>query len=409
MSRRVGNLNRDSVKRLTSGASISEAGITAARLDDGDLRWSVNVMVAGRRIHRVIGRESEGVSKADCEAFIERVRTEERAERLQLPSKRKTWLSFRQAADRYLERMEAGGGRNLKAKKQHLNQWLIPYFADQRADTLTEFTVNTYKKRRLEQKAAPGTVNRELATLKHFLRDAVKAKDLRALPCTFAMLAEPKGRMTVLSNAEADALMKGAIGDQDPDTWLFVSFGLNTAMRHREILRARFDEIDWDRGRLHIGRAKAGGREQPLTPALVAILKKEREERDDKTGYIFKPRGPVKHDTGHRRTMQRSFERAVNRAKLNSDLVTPHVMRHTAITRLVEAGVDLPTIQRISGHKTMAMVLRYAHVSGSHIDAAMSALDRTIPEPERQDQNTAETQVSQELHTPPAPKGAQAS
>jgi integrase len=180
-------------------------------------------------------------------------------------------------------------------------------------------------------------------------------------------------------------------------------------MRHREILRARFDEIDWDRGRLHIGRAKAGGREQPLTPALVAILKKERDERDDKTGFIFKPRGPAKHETGHRRTMQRSFERAVNRAKLNSDLVTPHVMRHTAITRLVEAGVDLPTIQRISGHKTLAMVLRYAHVSGSHIDAAMSALDRTIPEPERQDRNAAETQVSQELHTPSAPKGAQAS
>ncbi len=64
-------------------------------------------------------------------------------------------------------------------------------------------------------------------------------------------------------------------------------------------------------------------------------------------------------------------------------------MRHTAITRLVEAGIDLPTIQRISGHKTLAMVLRYAHVSGAHIDAAMAALDRTIPEPEAGNQNVA--------------------
>jgi integrase len=405
MSRRAGRLNRDAVKRLLSGQSISEAGITAARLPDGDVRWSVNVMVAGRRIHRVIGREGEGVQKADCEAFIERVRTEERAERLHLPTKRKTWLSFRQAADRYLERMELGAGKNLKAKKQHLNQHLKPYFGDQRADTLTEFTVNTYKKKRLEQGAAAGTVNRELATLKHMLRDAVKAKDLKALPCTFTMLAEPKGRMVVLADKEADALMKGAVGDQDPDTWLFVAFGLNTAMRHREILRARFDEIDWSRGRLFIGKAKAGGREQPLTPALVAMLKKEREQRADQDGFIFKPRGKVKHDRGHRGTMQRSFERAVVRAKLDPEKVTPHVMRHTAITRLVEAGVDLPTIQRISGHKTLAMVLRYAHVSGSHIDSAMSALDRTIPEPGGAQPNAAETQVTQELHTATPSKG----
>jgi hypothetical protein len=61
------------------------------------------------------------------------------------------------------------------------------------------------------------------------------------------------------------------------------------------------DEIDWDRGRLHIGKAKAGGCEQPLTPALVAILKKEREQRADVDGFIFKPRGPVAHDEGNRR------------------------------------------------------------------------------------------------------------
>ena len=56
------------------------------------------------------------------------------------------------------------------------------------------------------------------------------------------------------------------------------------------------------------------------------------------------------------------FRAAVNAAGLDPELITPHVMRHTAITKLVQAGVDLPTVQRISGHKTLAMVLRYAHV-----------------------------------------------
>ena len=354
-------------------------------------------MVSGRRIHRVIGRDSEGVSRSDCEAFIERAKTEERDGRLHLPTGRKTWLTFEQVANRYIERQEQGGGRNVTVKRRQINSHLIPAFGTQRADTLTEFTVNTYKKNRLKAKAAPGTINRELATLKHLLRDAVKAKDLRALPCSFTLLNEPQGRMTVLSEAQCQALLAAAVGDQNPDVWLFVAFGLNTAMRHSEILRARWDEIDFDRGRLHIGKAKAGAREQPLTGSLVALLIKEREQRTDQKGYIFAAH--VTGKTAHRSRLSKPFARAVTRAKLDPALVTPHVMRHTAITRLVQAGVDLPTIQKISGHKTLTMVLRYTHVSANHIDEAIQALDRTIAEPAAVPENAAETQVSPELHT----------
>jgi integrase len=399
MSRSYRKLTRDAVKKMRSGDRIAEAGIIAARGIDGDVRWSVNVMVSGRRIHRVVGRDSEGVSRSDCEAFIERARTEERDGRLHLPTGRKTWLSFQQLAERYLDRQEASGGRNIKVKRRQMESHLIPAFGPQRGDTLTEFSVNTYKRKRTIAGAAAGTVNRELATLKHFLRDAVKAKDLRTLPCSFALLPEPQSRITVLSEEQASALITAAIGDQNPDIWLFVAFGLNTAMRHAEILRARWDEIDWERGRLHIGKAKAGAREQPLTPALVAMLKKERAQRTDSRGFIFAAHSTGKDPTGHRARLTRPFARAAKRAGLETKLVTPHVMRHTAITRLVQAGVDLPTIQRISGHKTLSMVLRYAHVSGSHIDAAMTALDRTLPEPAAESENVASTLVTPKLHT----------
>ena len=55
-----------------------------------------------------------------------------------------------------------------------------------------------------------------------------------------------------------------------------------------------------------------------------------------------------------------------------------HTLRHTAITHLVQAGVDLPTVQKISGHKTLAMVGRYSHANGAHIDAAMDKLEDRI-------------------------------
>jgi len=50
-------------------------------------------------------------------------------------------------------------------------------------------------------------------------------------------------------------------------------------------------------------------------------------------------------------------------------------MRRMAITNLVKAGVDLPTIQKISGHKRLAMVMRYVEVHWTHIDDAKAAID----------------------------------
>ena len=83
--------------------------------------------------------------------------------------------------------------------------------------------------------------------------------------------------------------------------------------------------------------------------------------------------------TLHLSRMDRPFREAVTAAGLDPELITPHVMRHTAITALVQAGVDLPTIQKISGHKTLAMVLRYIHVHGQHIDQAMKAIGAKLP------------------------------
>ena len=61
-------------------------------------------------------------------------------------------------------------------------------------------------------------------------------------------------------------------------------------------------------------------------------------------------------------------------AGLDVTQVIRHTLRHTAITHLVQAGVDLPTVKRISGHKNLSMVERYSHQNGSHIQSAMDNL-----------------------------------
>ena len=158
----------------------------------------------------------------------------------------------------------------------------------------------------------------------------------------------------------------------------------------------RFDRIDFDRRRLHILEAKAGEREQQITLQLVEILKREREMASDPKGWVFPTERPSLAQQGHRTRMSRSFARVVKAAGLDPAQITLHVMRHTAITNLVRAGIDFPTIQTISGHRALAMVLRYAHVHAGHIDTAIEAIGRTAVEPRK---NENPDTVPREFHT----------
>lgn len=69
--------------------------------------------------------------------------------------------------------------------------------------------------------------------------------------------------------------------------------------------------------------------------------------------------------------MDEPFRRCVLAAGLDVKQVVRHTLRHTAITHLVQAGVDLPTVKRISGHKNLSMVERYSYQNGAHIQTAM--------------------------------------
>ncbi|WP_267395235.1 MULTISPECIES: integrase [unclassified Sphingomonas] len=395
MALKFTRLTRPAIRALTPGEKLAEHGIVAARQGNGDLRYTVNIMVDGQRIHRVVGRESEGVTREQAERAIESFRTKAREGRLDLPAGRKNHRTFAEAATEYLQRMEDTGGKNMKEKRRHIPDVLVPFFGKHRADKITSFLVQHYVRDRLKA-VKQATVNRELATLSHAFKRMIEWKWLKAEDCPKIEKGdEPRKKIVVLSDEHAAALMKAAVADQDGYLWLFVAFGLNTAMRHSEILRVRYDQIDYDARRIFIPEAKAGEREQPITPALVDMLKRQQAMEPESQEWVF-PCRTRRAKLPHRNSMADSFQRAVIRANLLPDKVTPHVMRHTAITRLVRAGVDLPTIQRISGHKTLAMVLRYVHIHGQHIDTAIAAIDNAFADA-----------FTPRLHTPSTPTANQ--
>lgn len=379
MSLKFTKLSKVKVAALLPGERIMEHGIVAERTAAGDLRWSVAIMVDGQRISRSVGKASEGVTRSQAEEAIEALRTRAREDRLDLPKGRKTHQSFGDVAAEYLLRMDATGGRNLDAKRRHLDRALLPTFASHRADGISTLMVERYVAKRLTSGLAQATVNRELATLSHILRRAQKWGFIKAdaLP-DIVKGVEPRKAIVVLTDADAENLLRSAAADADDRLAMFVAFGLNTAMRHSEMTQVRYDQVDWSSRRIFVPKAKAGQREQPVTPALLSIIE-ARRVKEPSSEWVFPSRNPHGPHP-HRLSMAKSFKRSVIRAGLDPTKVTPHTMRHTAITRLVRAGVDLPTIQRISGHKTLAMVLRYVHIHGAHIDAAISSIETHLPD-----------------------------
>ena len=366
-------LTRLALRKLDPGQHLTAGGIRFDRMLNGDGRYTVELMVDRVRIHRVVGLESEGVTLTQAEHLIVQLRADARRERFSLPAGRKVTLGFSAAAADYLKRLQEGQGKNLEQKRQQLTQHLKPFLGDKPLSQLTPFDLQRYVKARQLAGAANATINRELACCSHLLHRAVEWGWIeRAVKVP--RLREENRRLIYLTPEQINRLLDAARADVCWAIYPFILIGLHTAMRLMEILAIRWEHVDWGRRVIHIPVAKAGSREQPMTRELADYLAGLRAMMTGAV-WVFPGEGSA---SGHRIAIEKPFRRVVSAAGLNPQEVTRHTLRHTAITHLVQAGVDLPTVQRISGHKTLAMVARYSHQSGEHIGAAMDRLSQRV-------------------------------
>jgi integrase len=371
VAKKFSRITRANLRKLPVGHALTEHSITFERLPDGDGRFSVNIMVDGIRIHRVIGKESEGTTREQAEEFITRARADARTDRLNLPKGRKTTLTLHKAAEDYIKKLLEEGGKDIPVKKRHFNQHLLPVLGNKPLAQISTSDIECYKKERQAEKAKNSTINRELSALSHLFTKAIEWRWISNKPCTIKRLKETPSRIIYLTIEQVKRFIDVAKQDQHPHLYPFIIIGLETAMRRMEILSIRIKDIDLHRQIIHIPKAKAGSREQPITKHLAEFLR----------GYIEAARPgqewllpSVGSRTGHTVNIEKPFRRAVKLAGLDPKTIVRHTLRHTAITHLVQAGVDLPTVKRISGHKTLSMVERYSHQNGAHIQAAMDKL-----------------------------------
>lgn len=156
-------------------------------------------------------------------------------------------------------------------------------------------------------------------------------------------------------------------------------------LRLMEVLNLEVKDIDSGRMVVHVRQGK--GNKDRLVPLSLKLLTELREyyraQRPARWLFCAKGAKGAKGEQGpvHPGTVQRQLRRAVKKAGLRKP-ATMHTLRHSYATHMLEAGVDVMTLQKILGHRQLSTTARYLHLRGDHLQRLPSLLDRlALPVP----------------------------
>ena len=221
-----------------------------------------------------------------------------------------------------------------------------------------------------ERELTPGTVVNQVAALRFFFVKTLKRYQFR----DFLPYPQDRRRLpTVLSREEVSHLINAA-GNLFRRTLLMTLYG--TGMRRAELARLKVSDIDSQRMIIRVVAGKGGkDRDLPLSPSLLETLREYWRWRKPKL-YLFPTRTlsrrldqPISD-----KTVWIACSEAARRAGI-SKRVTPHTLRHSWATHLLEAGTDLRTIQVLLGHGDLETTAQYLHLSQRHLQTVVNPLD----------------------------------
>jgi len=151
----------------------------------------------------------------------------------------------------------------------------------------------------------------------------------------------------------------------------------STGMRRAELCQLKVQDIDGERMIIHIRQGKSGkDRDVPLDPKLRETLRAYYRWMKPRT-YLFPgtEQGWRADKPITAKVLWQACREAAQRAGITKR-VSPHLVRHSFATHLIENGADLPTVQTLLGHADLRATSIYLHLSQRHLKAAGTPLDQ---------------------------------
>lgn len=263
-------------------------------------------------------------------------------------------------------RLRGYSERTVKSYVEQVKRFVKHYMRP--AEELGPEEIRSYLLRMtVEEKLAPASVNQAIYGLRFFYSEVLGRPWTERFRCQ-----RPKKRKlrAVLSEAEVVRLV-GAITNLKHRAMVMTLYA--TGVRLSELLAIRLEDLDTESMRLRVVAAK-GGRERyvMLSERLLRVLRSYIES--------YQPRSLLFFGLDRQRSLQpSSVQRVVKAAACRAGItkpVSPHVLRHSFATHLMERGTSVVYIQQLLGHKAIQTTLGYVRVCRTGPTRVASPLDR---------------------------------
>lgn len=236
---------------------------------------------------------------------------------------------------------------------------------DPMIQTITKRDMEEYRAGRLI--AVTGdTVNLELRAIRSLFNRAcewgyLRSSPMRSIKLVRVDLREPR----FLTPEEGHRLIEAASGAMRN----FITVGLHTGLRRSELHSLKWEDIDLKRKELRVRKSK--GRKFRVVPLNSVVSRALSEHPRHLRGpYVF-----CWEDGRQWSDVRVAFQAAVKRARLKGR-ISYHTMRHSFISNLVAAGVDLRSVQELAGHSSITVTMKYAHLRPERLREGVQALVR---------------------------------
>lgn len=329
-------------------------------------------------------KEKAGTRKRAAEQLLEQRRTEIRIGTWRDPrTARPTGMTFGDLADKFLK--EHTGRRRSQHYPVTLRR-IRREFESVRLPEITRTRLEQYR-RKLEteprcdggEPLSPTTVLKLLRTMHRVLRFAVQRELIEFNPATDMEKPSVAQHRCGYLTPDQFRLLEGAA---PPWVRPILRFAVSTGMRLKEVTGLTWGDVDKAAGLVHVPMdSKTGTSAVPLSATARAVL--DDTTRRLRCPYVFHDdaKEPILSDRQRARVSQTTGKAA--RSVGIEEGRAFHLLRHTAASWMVQAGVPLYEVQTILGHSSPALTQRYAHLAPGFGERAAFAVDKAIRFTER--------------------------
>ncbi|MDO8290602.1 MAG: site-specific integrase [Parvibaculum sp.] len=314
-------------------------------------RWQAQVRRKGLQ-----PRAKSFDSKSDAEQWARSLEAEVDRGGMLADTRLAERMTVRDLFDRYLKEVTPLK-RSAKVETYRIKAMMERPIAFRTLAMLRPEHIASYRDERLKV-IGTGTMLKELNSLAHAIEVGRRewGVNLPQNPCRLVRRPKaPRGRDRRLSTGEELKLLEAADAGRSPWMRPLIVLALETAMRQGEMLSLHWNDIDTEKRLAHLDLTKNGeSRDVPLSRRALGALKELTDMKGDDR-VVPTTKSAVNQAWLHLRV------------RAGSPDLRFHDLRHEAVTRLLERGLNVIEVSTISGHKELRMLQRYSHLKAADL------------------------------------------